>query len=410
MIDFEGTAPAGAPTTETTTATPAPASARLTPATPPPIDRRDAWINFAYLSMWGYLLYGLGNATPYLKSSMGLSDFEAGLHGSALAVGVLIAGMGLDRFARRFGSRWLIDLSIGGFVVGVAAISLANALPLSLVGALILGLAGGTLGTQVNVNLSRSDAVTSRRLITQANALSMVTAAAAPLALSVAAGVAGAWQIALMLPVVAGLALSAARPRQARTPAEMRLPRGHLPGPYWFAWLFIVICVSIEFSFVFWGSTIVIRQAGVAQAEGTSLASLFVIGMLAGRTALSRGFGMRRDPKLILSLGLLTVLTGAVIVRVSSMPLLSGVGLFLGGAGTAGLFPLGLALALDNAGRAKFEAATRVTLASGVAVLLAPSVLGLASDAVGVSNAWLIVPGLAVAAMLVLAVTPHANG
>jgi hypothetical protein len=45
-----------------------------------------------------------------------------------------------------------------------------------------------------------------------------------------------------------------------------------------------------------------------------------------------------------------------------------------------------------------------------MAVMLAPSVLGLASDAVGVSSAWLIVPGLAVAAMAVLAVTPHPNG
>ena len=407
MIDSEGTATADHPTTEITADA---ISAPATAATPPPIDRRDAWINFAYLSLWSYLLYGLGNATPYLKSSMGLSDFEAGLHGSALAVGVLIAGMGLDRFARRFGSRWLIDLGVGAIIVGVAAISLATALPLSLVGAVVLGLAGGTIGTQVNVNLSRSDAVTSRRLITQANALSMVTAAAAPLALSVAVGIAGAWQIALLLPVVAGLALSAARPRQGRAQSQGRLPRGHLPGAFWFTWIFLVISVSIEFSFVFWGSTIVIRQAGVSQAEGTSLASLFVIGMLVGRTALSRGLGIRRDPRLILSLGLLTVLTGAVIVRVSGLPALSGAGLFLGGAGTAGLFPIGMALALDRAGRAKFEAATRGTLAGGMAVLLAPSVLGLASDAVGVSSGWLIVPGLAVAAMLVLAVTPHADG
>jgi hypothetical protein len=42
-----------------------------------------------------------------------------------------------------------------------------------------------------------------------------------------------------------------------------------------------------------------------------------------------------------------------------------------------------------------------------VAVLLAPSTLGLASDAVGVVGAWPIILALAVAALGVLAATPR---
>jgi MFS family permease len=85
-------------------------------------------------------------------------------------------------------------------------------------------------------------------------------------------------------------------------------------------------------------------------------------------------------------------------------------GLLLGGLGTAGLYPIGLTVALHEAPKARLEAAARATLASGLAVFLAPSALGLAADAIGVVTAWLIVPGLALAGLAVLAVTPQPSG
>jgi MFS family permease len=384
-------------------------SATVTETRAPAIPRLDAWVNFVYLATWSYLLYGLGNATPYLRSELNLTDFQAGLHGSALAVGVLAAGMGVDFVARNFGSRWLLDLGVAGFLAGVAAIALAPALPVSLAGALILGLAGGTLGTQVNVNLSSSDSATSRRLLSQANAVSMVTAGAAPVVMGLAIQTVGMWRLAMFVPVAAGLALSAFRPRHEEKRPEVRVPRGRLPLPYWFAWLFILVSVSIEFSFVFWSSTIVARQTGVVDADATLLASLFVAGMFVGRALLGRGVGASGNPRIILAAGLLIVLAGAGLVRVSTVPLLSGLGLFIGGAGTSGLFPIGMSLAMDRAGRARFEAAARATLAAGLAVLFAPSALGLASDAIGVANAWPIIMLMAVAGLVVLAVTPRSD-
>ena len=73
---------------------------------------RATWIAYSYLSVWGYVLYGLGNATPYLRADLGLTDFQAGLHASALAVGVLVAGVGADQVARWIGTRWLLDVAV----------------------------------------------------------------------------------------------------------------------------------------------------------------------------------------------------------------------------------------------------------------------------------------------------------
>ena len=368
---------------------------------------RATWTGFAYLSVWGYVLYGLGNATPYLRADLVLTDFQAGLHASALAVGVLLAGVGADRVARLVGSHWLLDLAVACLVTAIGLVVLAPNLPVSLSGALLIGFGGGLLGTDINVRLIRPDGVETRRVMGQANALSMVTAAAAPVAIGLAVAGLHAWRLALLLPVAAFLALTVLRPRSSEERTSVRPPSVRLPSAYWFAWLLLVLGVSIEFSFVFWGSTIVANRTGLSSADATLLASLFVAGMFTGRAAVGRGVGAGRASRGILAAGLVVVLVGAGLMWVSTLPLLSGVGLFVGGLGLAPVWPVGLTVALQTAPAAPLSAAARSTLASGTAVLLAPSALGLASDFVGVAGAWPIILLLACAALVVLAVTPR---
>jgi MFS family permease len=368
---------------------------------------RGPWISIAYLAVWGYLLYGIGSATPYLRADLHLTDFEAGLHASALAVGVLAAGFSADAIGRVIRPGGLFDLAVASFVAGIVLVALAPFLAVSLLGAFLLGLGGGTLGTQVNLHLVRSGGGDSRRLMGQANAISMLTAACAPLVIGLAVSGLHAWRAALLLPIVAFLILTALRPRDSSRSRPVRPPRATLPSAYWFAWLLLVLGVSIEFSFVVWGSTIVGRRTGVSDADATLLASLFVAGMFAGRAAIGRGFGGRRSPRLVLSAGLAMAMLGAALVWISTTPAVSALGLFLGGLGTSALWPVGLTVAFASSPGAQLEASARATLASGVAVLVAPSALGLASDVVGVMSAWLIIIALGAVALAVLAVTPR---
>jgi fucose permease len=60
-----------------------------------------------------------------------------------------------------------------------------------------------------------------------------------------------------------------------------------------------------------------------------------------------------------------------------------------------------VAVALALAPGLQDRGSARLVLASGVAILMAPLVLGLAADAAGVSMAWLLVPALCVAALVV---------
>ena len=154
--------------------------------TTPRMRPRAKWTAFSFLALWSYLLYGLGNATPYLRDDLRLTSFEAGLHASALALGILVAGATADGLGRKVGLSRLFDLSVVYFVVAVGMIVLAPALAVSLAGAFLLGMGGGTLVTQVNVELSRFGQAQSRLLLSQGNAFSMVLAAAAPLEIGLA--------------------------------------------------------------------------------------------------------------------------------------------------------------------------------------------------------------------------------
>jgi MFS family permease len=363
---------------------------------------RGTWVSFSHLAIWAYILYGIGVATPYLQTDLRLTDFEAGLHASAMAVGVLVAGVSVDWVGRLIGPGRLRDLAAVVLVGALGMVALAPILPVSLAGALFLGLGGGTLGTDVTIRLGRFGGAETRRLMSQANALAMVTAAISPIAIGLAATWLFSWRVALALPVFALLVLTIVRPREAEARSSVRLPRSPLPGAYWLAWLLIVIV----FSFVYWGSTLVGKRTGISSADATLLASLFIVGMLVGRLAVGSRLGAVRAPRGLLAAGLVVVLAGASLTWISTVPVLSGLGLLLGGLGTACLYPIGLTVALHSAPNAHLEAAARATLASGLAVLLAPSVLGLAADVVGVVAAWPITLGLALSGLLVLAVAP----
>ncbi len=367
---------------------------------------RDTWISFTDLAVWAFLMYGLGTATPYLRTDLHITAFEAGLHGSALAVGILIAGFVTDRIARLVGMHWLPDLEVAIIALGIALFALAPSLPVSLSGALLMGLGGSILSSDNNLRLGRVKGEGSRRLLAQAYGLSMIMAGAAPLAIGLAAAHLASWRVAMAIPVAVFVLLAFLRSRESAPPSSVVRTQGSLTLPYWVAVLVLALSVSIEFSFVYWGSSMVGRRAGIAGSDATLLAGLFVVGMFLGRTAVGRGLGGGRSPRTVLAAGLVVSMTGACLVWVSTVAALSGLGLLLGGLGTAALYPVSLNVALQSAPNAQMLAATRPALAVGVALLVVPSTLGLVSDAIGLIGAWAIIPAIALTALAVVATMP----
>ena len=121
--------------------------------------------------------------------------------------------------------------------------------------------------------------------------------------------------------------------------------------------------------------------------------------MFVGRLGQSVGLGTRGDIRRSAAIGIVLAGTGAAIAWVSTLPPVSGAALFVAGLGVAGLYPLGVAAALAAAPGRLTLAGTRLTLASGAAILVAPFILGVAADAAGVPVAWGLVVVLSLVAL-----------
>jgi MFS family permease len=360
--------------------------------------------SYAEVATVGYVIYGLGAAGPYLRTQLGLSDAEVGLHSTALAIGLVVAGIMAASLARRFGELTVRAAGIALVAIAVPVLAAAPAFAASIVAALLLGLGGGTILGYANATLGAPGGRRARLGLARASLWAMVAAFGGPIVVAAGASVGPGWWLGLV-PAIGLLAVVALDLRSgprfpAATPGDA--PQGRLPRTFWLTWVFLVAAISIEFSAVFWGATLVERRTNVTLPEATAIASLFLGGMFTGRLGLSLGLGASQETRASVALGLAVTAVGTGLVWVSTVAVLSAVGLFLAGLGVAILYPLGAAAAMSAAPGQLALAGNRLTLASGVAILAAPFALGAIADAAGVVTGWgLVLALVAVAFALV---------
>jgi fucose permease len=352
------------------------------------------------LAVVAYLLYGVGAISPFLRDALHLSDAQTGLHSTVLAIGFLTAGLLADRLDRRAGPSTTHGVAALLAAAACVLLAWAPALAVTLAAGCLIGLAVGTMIGHVNGQLGRGGGPEAQLRLVRANAFSMVAALSVPVVIALALALGLAWQI-VFVPSLLLLAVSFRDARRFGIPAAPTGGTGgRLPAAYWLAWLLLVTVVSVEFATVFWGATLVERRTGATLGTAALAGAAFFAGMLAGRIGLSVRTLGGAPPRLLIRIGLIIALAGAALVWVSTDVLLSTAGLFLTGLGVAGQYPLVVAVTLAAGSRSPAAAAARITLASGIAILASPLILGAAADAAGVERAWALVPAACVVALL----------
>jgi MFS family permease len=367
----------------------------------------DAWPAYLAVATVGYVVYGLGAVGPYLRERLHLSDTEVGLHSTAMAVGVVIAGTFAARASARFGEVAVRAASLALLAVAVALLAWAPSLVATLAAGAAIGLGAGTVLTFANASLGVSGGSVSRVGLGRANVWAMVAAFAAPVLFAAGASSGVGWWIGLV-PAVGLVAVDLLDLRRGpRLALDDSAPGGSLPSSFWPAWAYVVAIVAVEFCIVFWASTLVQRRTASSLDEATLIGALFFAGMFLGRVGLSLGIGTTGDPRRPAGAGLLLAVLGAGIAWLSTAPVISGASLLVAGIGVAALYPVGISTALAIAPGQLARAGARLTLASGVAILLAPLTLGAIADLTGVVVGWSLVIGLALMALLLSRTLPR---
>ena len=350
-------------------------------------------------SVIGYLLYGVGAVTAFLAVLLSLSDAEAALHSAALAAGIATAGLAGDRLDALVGARPAHALAYLLLAVASVCLATAPAYLVTLAGAAAAGLGTGLLLAHVNRTLTRGGGTLARVRMARAALVAMVASLSVPLVIGLGENSGIGWQLAFVpagLLILVGLGMT--RGRRDATP-EVTVVSGRLPGRYWLAWWLVVLVVSVEFSIVFWASTLVERQVGISLGDATLVATMFYAGMGTARIGLSFHVVSGRDPLWLIRGSLAVALFGSLLAWATSGIELAALGVYLGGLGTGFLYPLGVTVALSLVPGMQDRGSARLILASGVAILVSPLALGVAADMAGVSIGWLLVPGLCLAAL-----------
>ena len=357
---------------------------------------RYTWMLYLLLAFYVYFLNALGPITPFLKDELGLSYTVSSLHYSMFALGILLVGVGGGFVVRRLG-RWrslwagtgAISLMTFLLVFGKSAVVTISA-------SFFMGLFSSLIIVIVPLALSELHGDMRAVAISEANVIASAVATSAPVLVGVLARTTLGWRSALVIVAFAPLLMyplfrSARQAEPASQQAASVARQKGLPALYWLYWVCLFLGVSAEFCMISWSADYLKTTLNMRQADAALSVSLFLCAMIIGRFSGSRlvqKFSIRR----ILPASILLAVGGFFLYWANFNIVLTLAGMFLTGLGIANLYPLGVSLALSSAGSELVQASTRASLASGLAILALPLVLGRLADAVGIHAAYVVVP------------------
>ena len=375
--------------------------------------RRDrfTWLAYCLLAFYSYYINGFGPITPFLKDELQLSYTVSSLHYTAFAAGILGAGLGGARLVRRIGRMPALWIGAAGLSFGAVLLLLGRTPVVTIGASFVMGLVGSLILAIVPGALSDQHGEMRAVALSEANVISSTTGAAVPLMVGWSARALGQWRwalgIAVLIPILLWVGLGrsgASNQQQAASDLSSRHGR-RLPVRYWIYWASLVLAISVEFCMILWSADYLERVLGLPKAAAAQSVSLFLGAMIVGRWAgsrLVRRFSAR-------SVVAITILVAGVAFLAFWQSKNAPVGLgalFLTGLGVANMYPLLLSLAIASAVEKTVEASSRATLASGVAIMTLPLVMGRVADAVGIQLAF----GVVLVLLVLLAAVSGAAG
>ena len=377
---------------------------------------RSTWFSYILLGYYTYLQATLGPLTSIFQVRFHLSYSSASLPTSAFAVGIITTGLFGERVMRPWIElrRLWIWCGGAGMAIGAIFLTLSQNILLVVISTFLMGVFGTLLAFIVQATLADHHGEQRAIALSEANVMTSTGAILAPLLVGGLQYEGLDWRIAVFFALSLLLATAflfrrtpittvttdesmidrsvdenrRRSTRQVLNEASTR-KRGHFNSSYWLYWFFLICGVAIEWSTIVWGVTL-LADAGLIKSLTTITMSLFFLAEASGRFVGSRLVRSLSAP-LLLMLSLVVIGLGFSLFWLAPLLTLKVVGLFLAGLGIANLFPLTLAMALSfTPGRAN-AASALLSLGVGLAVLIAPLVLGQLGDMLGIRQAFALV-------------------
>lgn len=355
------------------------------------------WSIYLMFGLFGAQQGMLGPLMPFLRAEFSLDLRWTGLHFAAYALGLVLIGVPY---------RWLEHkppvigtgrIAIGSIIVASGFFAMAAGLPMTLSGSVVLGFSGGLVMAVGQAMLGRRYGEQAAAKLVEAHIVAGLCVLGGALLVGAATAVGLSWRAApllisawalLMFCVPSDLHRTEARTTPAT--ASTGAPADALPAPRLTRlslWALVILGISAEWGVGFWGAEYMKTHVQTSASVAATLMSLYFAGTVCGRLASS--FALRR----LSPLSLLTTVIFSAIATLLVLSLIQGLAgtaifTFVLGACLGNFFPLILGSAMRVAPHASSALSTQASQAVGVALLLAPFLLGLLSERIGVEAAF----------------------
>lgn len=340
---------------------------------------------------------------PVLKAGIGADDALFGLVLLGTSMG-LITTMWLAPLFDRWLGAWAMSLA-GCIFAGVAlGPSLANTPWTFFIAMVLAGFCSGILDVVMNARVSELEARHGRSLMNANHAMFSVAYAISAVMTGLARE--AGWEPVQIFSIVAGLiVVMAVGLRMEVEPIDETARRANR-----FPWGLVLLCGAIVLTAFFveatveaWSALHIERTLGGRAAEGALGPAVLGFTMAIGRFS-GQALTERFSEHAIIVIGTAMASVGALIAAAANAPLMAYVGFGAMGLGIAAVGPVGLAIV----GRMvrpehRTAAVARAAVIGFMGFVLAPSLMGFISDAVGLRWAFAAVAALALLAPLLAA-------
>lgn len=355
------------------------------------------WSIYLMFGLFGAQQGMLGPLMPFLRAEFSLDLRWTGLHFAAYALGLVLIGVPYRWLERKPPVIGTGRIAIGSIIVASGFFAMAAGLPMTLPGSVVLGFSGGLVMAVGQAMLGRRYGEQAAAKLVEAHIVAGLCVLGGALLVGAATAVGLSWRAApllisawalLMFCVPSDLHRTEARPTPAT--ASTAAPADALPAPRLTRlslWALVILGISAEWGVGFWGAEYMKTHVQTSASVAATLMSLYFAGTVCGRLASS--FALRR----LSPLSLLTTVIFSAIATLLVLSMIQGLAgtavfTFVLGACLGNFFPLILGSAMRVAPHASSALSTQASQAVGVALLLAPFLLGLLSERIGVEAAF----------------------
>ena len=366
------------------------------------------WTIALQVTILNFYLGGFGPAQPLLRADQGTSLTIAGLHGTAMGVAAIFAGLSNSRWVHYFGREKTSWIGMWLFCIGVLMFVSFKPVAFTLTATFLGGMGTSMVINNMVTRLSHHFKQATPLALPQSNGINSVGFVFGTIAVGTLAGTAISWRFGLLLTIPATIILYFFSRDKNRDPHDRDISvrqSGKLSRTYWIACFGFFICICTEFATSFWAAALLRDRVG-----GTASAATLAIVALGSGMAVGRWYGAIVLKKLKLDQQLITIIIlqfiGFAIFWFSHSLIISLVTLFITGLGISMQFALSSLRLIGFSDKRPDLAIGISSLAAGSGIALAPFMLGVLGDQMGISRAYLMVPVLILIALAIVILVP----